>query len=215
MTNEPDPMVPDGHGRAPEAGAAGACSLDELLAVLGSEIDRTWRPEPVAGPPDAVSADGAGELSVQFSCAGRSWAVPTGATVEIRELPPISAVPFTPQWLRGVARAGGEVVAVIDLARFLTARVPGGPGPAGEGEPERETLLVVRSAGKEISAGLAIRGKARLVALAGLPPQAPAATALPRPLQWVTAGVRSGTGGESVAVLDVDRLLRTARAELG
>src|SRR6266852_4107273 len=113
-----DPTAPGGLERAPGAGAP---SLDELLATLGREIDDTWRPEAGAArepsPPES-------EMSIQFSCAGRRWAVPTRAVVEVRELAAVSLVPFAPPWLRGVARAGGEVVAVVDLARFLGARLP-------------------------------------------------------------------------------------------
>jgi len=77
----------------------------------------------------------------------------------VSELPPVSAVPFSPPWLRGVARAAGAVVAVVDLARLLsTAASPHSPD-----ETARETLLVVKTSDADLDAGLAVRGIARLV----------------------------------------------------
>ncbi|HYL05359.1 MAG TPA: chemotaxis protein CheW, partial [Thermoanaerobaculia bacterium] len=153
-------------------------TLDELLANLDREMAGTWGGpedaradvpgEPAAGAPPAAAS----ERCLVVSFAGRRFAVPTRCVLAVSEMPPVSAVPFSPPWLRGLARAAGGVAAVVDLARLLS---PGaGPWPAappdaaaGDDPALRETLLVVRTSDGSLDAGLAVRGIARLVTLAG------------------------------------------------
>ena len=188
-------------------------TLDQLLADLDRELARTWGPEavPVGAPgevqgeaPVPAAAAPGGERCLLVSIDGRRFGVPARSVVAVSELPPVSAVPFSPPWLRGLARAAGGVVAVVDLARLVspaTGPPPGTPADtlagtsagtpaAGGDDPSvRETLLVVRTSDASLDAGLAVRGIARLVALADaqLAPD---------------------------AILDVDRLLRGAHQEL-
>jgi purine-binding chemotaxis protein CheW len=189
-------------------------TLDELLADLDGEVLRTWGRtwndgSGPAGAPASLAAPANGhERFLLITLLGRRFAVPTRAVLAVSELPPVSAVPFSPPWLRGVARAAGTVVAVVDLARLLST----GPAPAAPDETAREILLVVKTADADLDAGLAVRGIARLVSLAGAPGRPPTTGEID-----AVAGLVPDPAGAHlppVAILDVDRLLRGIRKEL-
>jgi len=151
---------------------------------------------------------------------GGRFAVPTRTVLAVSELPPVSALPFSPPWLRGLARAAGGVVAVIDLARLLTLGSSPDALPARAASDEegvRETMIVVRASDAELDAGLAVRGIARLVTLSGMPGRPLATGELDAWRTVLIAGLvpdPTGADRSPVAVLDVDRLLRDARREL-
>jgi chemotaxis signal transduction protein len=202
-------------------------TLDELLADLDREVAGTWgAEEALAHVPGETAADpptAAAERFLLVSVAGRRFALPTHSVLAVSELPPVSAVPFSPPWLRGLARAAGGVAAVVDLARLLS---PGaGPWPdapadaaaAGDANAVRESLLVVRTTDGSLDAGLAVSGIARLVTLAGVSAPAPAAGGLDASAAAFVAGLAPDPHDARlapVAVLDVDRLLRGACDEL-
>jgi chemotaxis signal transduction protein len=214
-------------GRSVEA----ALTLDELVLDLDREVRRTWdEGSGSAGATATLAAvEGPSEQCLLLTLFGRRFAVPTRAVLAVSELPPIAAVPFSPPWLRGVARAAGGVVAVVDLARLLAA----GPSPTApavpanapdaallpaESETTREILLVVKATGADFDAGLAVRGVGRLVSLAGVPGRPPAPGEIGACRAALVAGLVPDPAGAHlppVAVLDVDRLLRQTREELG
>jgi chemotaxis signal transduction protein len=202
-------------------------TLDELLADLDREVAGTWAPEEafahLPGETAAAPPPAAGERCLLVSVAGRRFAVPTHSVLAVSELPPVSAVPFSPPWLRGLARAAGGVAAIVDLARLLSPGAgpwpdaPAGAAAAGDTNAVRETLLVVRTSDGSLEAGLAVSGIARLVTLAGVSARAPAAGELDAGSAALVAGLAPDPHDARlgpVAVLDVDRLLRGARDEL-
>lgn len=180
---------------------------------------RTWNAGPVAVDTAAERARDA-DRCLLVSVGGSRFAVPAQRVLAVSELPPVSALPFSPPWLRGLARVGGGVVAVIDLARLLTlGSAPDEPGErvAFDEEAVRETLIVVRASDSALDAGLAVRGIARLVTLAGVPGRPLATGELDAWRSILVAGLVPdpiGADRSPVAVLDVDRLLRDARQEL-
>jgi chemotaxis signal transduction protein len=200
-------------------------TLDELLALLDREIVRTWgsgeaaAAAPAAAPPDVAAV---GERCLLVSVGGRRFAVPACAVQAVSELPPVAAVPFSPPWLRGLARVAGGAVAVVDLARLLALAAAGAPAAApaaapGDDQAVRETLLVVRTSDASLDGGLAVRGIARLVALPGMPGRPPAPGELDGCRSALVAGLLPDPHDPHrppVAVLDIDRLLRDARQEL-
>jgi chemotaxis signal transduction protein len=202
-----------------------ALTLDELLVDLDREVRRTW--DEGSGSAGATAtlaaAENHSERCLLITLLGRRFAVPTRAVLAVSELPPIAAVPFSPPWLRGVARAAGGVVAVVDLARLLSAGPsPEAPGDTAllpaESEAAREILLVVKTTGADLDAGLAVRGVGRLVSLAGMPGRPPAPGEIGACRAALVAGLVADPAGAHlppVAVLDVDRLLRHTRQELG
>lgn len=189
-------------------------TLDELLADLDGEVLRTWggtwsNGNGAAGAPAALAVPANGhERCLLITLHGRRFAVPSHAVQAVSELPPVSAVPFSPPWLRGVARAAGGVVAVVDLARLLATEA----APLSPEETAREILLVVKASDADLDAGLAVRGIARLVSLAGAAGRIPATGEVD-----AVAGLVPDPAGADlppIAVLDVDRLLRGIRKEL-
>jgi chemotaxis signal transduction protein len=197
-------------------------TLDELLADLDGQVARTWSAlaAPAAAPAEAPAGAVAGERGLLVTFAGRRFAVPARAVLAVSELPPVAAVPFSPPWLRGLARTAGGVVAVIDLARLLSTgasfEAPAEKMPR-DGEAQTETLLVVRTSDASLDAGLAVRGIARLVSLAGSPGRPPAPGELGPCRSTLVAGLvpdPTATLRPPVAVLDVDRLLHGAHEEL-
>lgn len=53
--------------------------------------------------------------------------VPVAAVVELLSVPAYSPVPSAPDWLAGVAALHGELVAVVDFARFMGVADPPPP----------------------------------------------------------------------------------------
>ena len=201
-------------------------TLDELLADLDGEVLRTWGPTAsdgsgLIGAP-AASAVPAGdperdhERCLLIPLLGRRFAVPTRAVLAVSELPPVSAVPFSPllaarrgpRGRRGGGRRGPRAPALHRAA------------PLAAGETAREILLVVKTADANLDAGLAVRGIARLVSLAGVPGRPPTLGEIGEigasPAALVAGLVPDPTGAHlpPVAVLDIDRLLRRLREEL-
>lgn|GEM_PF-789456 len=187
-------------------------TLDELLADLDGEVLRTWGgtwSNGAAGAPATLAVPANGhERCLLVTLHGRRFAVPSRAVQAVSELPPVSAVPFSPPWLRGVARAAGGVVAVVDLARLLSPEAT----PSSPEETAREIILVVKASDADLDAGLAVRSIARLVSLASAPGRIPGSGEI----DAIAGLVPDPTGADlpPIAVLDVDRLLRGIRKEL-
>jgi chemotaxis signal transduction protein len=210
-------------------------TLDELLADLNRELVGTWGDAAGAAAPGAVpataspTATAAGgrpgavaERCLLTTLGGQRFALPARAVVAASDRLPIAAVPFSPPWLRGLARAANGVVAVIDLARRLSPSPPAAPGAPIEAEHDEpggagETLIVVRTQDGELDAGFSLPGIARLVALPGLPGRPPAPGELEARLATLVTGLVADPThpeGPPIAVLDVDRLLADLRTEL-
>jgi twitching motility protein PilI len=61
-----------------------------------------------------------GEWSgIAFRLAGSSLVVPLDEVVEILEFPPLTPVPMTSPWVRGMANIRGSLLPVIDLGGYL------------------------------------------------------------------------------------------------
>lgn len=63
-------------------------------------------------------------LGVQI--AGRNWLVDMGDFSEVLPLPPLTVVPFTKPWFRGVANIRGSLYGVIDMAAYEHSGVASG-----------------------------------------------------------------------------------------
>lgn len=63
-------------------------------------------------------------LGVQI--AGRNWLVEMGDIAEVLPLPPLTVVPFTKQWFRGLANVRGNLYSVIDMAAYEHSGVASG-----------------------------------------------------------------------------------------
>ena len=142
----------------------------------------------------ADSARSASKLGVQVGA--QSWLVDLVEAGEVLPVPPITAVPLTRAWFRGVANVRGNLYSVVDFAAFLGAGVSAG------GEQARLLLLGERfrsAAALLVDRSLGLRNPAQLRA------RAPAAG---RPA-WVRAEYEDEAGA-SWSELDVAELVRDA-----
>lgn len=79
-------------------------------------IDRLQAPD--------ISEARVSTLGVQIS--GRNWLVDMGDIAEVLPLPPLTPVPFTKPWFRGVANVRGNLYSVIDMAAYEHSGVASG-----------------------------------------------------------------------------------------
>ena len=140
----------------------------------------------------ADSARSASKLGVQVGA--QSWLIDLVEAGEVMPVPPVTAVPLTQTWFRGVANVRGNLYSVVDFAAFL------GAGVSALGEGARLVLLGERfrsAAALLVDRSLGLRNPAQLRQRA--PAQA-------RPA-WVRAEYEDEAGA-SWSELDVAELVR-------
>ena len=174
-----------------------ATLLDAIAATDAGRIDLavadTSRVEP-----EAAGGVVSRERFVLFSIASTHYAVPASFVTELERVPKVTAVPRVPAWIRGVTNLRGDILSVIDMRTFLGLDAM---------PPHSGRMLVVRLLDEEFSAGLVVDAVERIVAV---PPEEirPPASPLKGPLIAYLSGV-CVIGDRVVAVLDLDRLLRS------
>lgn len=106
---------------------------------------------------NADSARAASKLGVQVG--EQSWLIDLAEAGEVMPLPPITPVPLTRSWFKGVANVRGNLYSVVDFAEFL------GVGASRGGEQQRVVLLGERfrsAAGLLVDRSLGLRNPAQL-----------------------------------------------------
>ena len=108
----------------------------------------------------ADSARSASKLGVQVG--EQTWLVDLVEAGEVLPVPPITAVPLTRPWFRGVANVRGNLYSVVDFAAFINAGVSAGGEQArllllGERFRSAAALLIDRSLGLRNPAQLRAR----------------------------------------------------------
>jgi twitching motility protein PilI len=141
---------------------------------------------------DADSARSASKLGVQVGA--QSWLIDLAEAGEVIPVPPITTVPLTRAWFRGVANVRGNLYSVVDFAAFLGAGAAAVSGQArlvllGERFRSAAALLVDRSLG--------LRNPAQLRAREPVPGHQP----------WLRAEYDDDAGGQW-RELDVGELVR-------
>ena len=132
--------------------------------------------------------------------AGSRYAFDASLVAEVVRLGPITRLPAAPPFLLGIMAHRGEVLAVLDLARFL--------GETGVTlRPSTRAAVVEVGAWKLVVVADAVDGL-RTVARAEF--ESPPAEN-PRVAPFLTAIARDATG--AIAVLDLARLVEAARAQ--
>jgi purine-binding chemotaxis protein CheW len=188
----PPAPAPDAPADAPAWPTDGGDAT--LLDALSSDAAAPLMAE--AGP--AVAESPRTRL-VLFAVAGSMYGVPQPLVTEVARVPGITSVPHVPAWVRGVVNLRGDVVSVIDLRTFLGLEAA---------SPYTGRLIVVRLIDEEFAAGLLVDAVEQIagVALEAVkPPSGPIEGALAPYLTGV-----SQVGDRLVAVLDLERLLRSA-----
>jgi chemotaxis signal transduction protein len=79
-----------------------------------------------------------------FELGDRAFALPAGAVEHVLAASPVTALPFAPAVIEGVASVSGDVVPVLDLARLLPSDRPAPPAGA--------LFMVLRHAGQRFAA---------------------------------------------------------------
>lgn len=136
---------------------------------------------------------------VLFVVSGATYGVQDTLVTEVGRVPKITAVPHMPAWLRGVTSLRGDIVSVVDVRTFLGLEAT---------SLHTGRLLVVRLTDEEFSVALLVDEVQQIASVpvdAVKPPASPLEGALAPFLSGVTE-----TGGRLVAVLDLERLLRSA-----
>ena len=169
------------------------------LAAAVASLDA--RPVPGAPLPTAMPAADirAGNRFVRFTVGTTAYAVGEAFVAELDRVPRITPVPQTPAWLRGVTNRRGDILSVVDLRVYLGL----GPTPATTGR-----LLVLRLPNEDFSLGLLVDAVDGIVGVEHQAIQPPAST-LEGALAPFLAGM-AAVGDHLVAVLDLDRLLRSS-----
>jgi purine-binding chemotaxis protein CheW len=135
---------------------------------------------------------------VLLTIAGTDYAIAEAFVTELERVPRITLVPRVPHWMRGVTNMRGDILSVIDMRGFL-----GLDGVA----PATARMLVVRLLDEPFAAGLLVDAVDRIVAVPRDHITAPASP-IDGPLAPFLGGVFQ-IGDRLVAMLDVDRLLRS------
>ena len=150
-------------------------------------------------PLPSVPVDAAEGRYVLLSIAAGHYAIPEAYVTELDRVPRVTMVPQTPAWVRGVTNVRGDIVSVIDMHRFLQLDSQAGANAR---------LLVVRLLDEPFSTGLIVDAVDRITAVTTDSITAPVAP-LEGPLAPFLGGVCE-IGGRLVAVLDIDRFLRSS-----
>jgi len=142
----------------------------------------------------ADSARSASKLGVQVG--EQNWLIDLAEAGEVMPVPPLTAVPLTQPWFRGVANVRGNLYSVVDFAEFL------GTGVSGTGEQARLVLLGERfrnAAALLVDRSLGLRN----------PKELRAREAAPGRKSWLRGEYEDETGARW-SELDVGELVRAA-----
>lgn len=174
-----------------------AATLADAIAATDGQLDIPAAVTATAQP--VAAGDGVRtERFVLFSIASTHYAVPEMFVTELERVPKITLVPHMPSWMRGVTSLRGDILSVIDMRTFLGLDVP---------SPHSGRMLVVRLLNEEFSTGLLVDAVDRIAAVQPEEIRPPAS-----PLEGPLAAYLTGMcviGGRLVAVLDLERLLRS------
>ena len=124
------------------------------------------------------------------------WLVDLADAAELIPVPPITAVPLTRPWFRGVVNVRGNLYNVVDLPAFF------GGSPVAPGEQARLLLLAERFL---MRSALLVDRSLGLLDARELSPHADAPSASP----WIR-GLHADQGGRIWRELDVRQLVQHA-----
>ena len=179
-----------------DAGSMTTATLADAVSSIDERFD-TETPAPASAA--AVVARPREGRFVQFAVDSTYYAVSEAFVTELDRVPKITMVPRAPAWLRGVANLRGDVLSVVDLRTFLGLDAT---------SSQTGRLLVVRLLDEQIAVGLLVDAVNQIMTLE-LDAVRPPASPLEGPLAPFLTGMCTA-GGRLVAVLDLERLLRSA-----
>jgi len=136
---------------------------------------------------------------VEFLIGRERYAIETAHAVEVVPLRDLATLPFAPAYVLGVTNVRGRIVVIVDLRRFLDL--------PSQGLAESARLLLVEHGGTEIGVLCDAVPGVREVRADGLQP--PVAT-----MKGASVRYLRGITGDSMAVLDAERILADVRANV-
>lgn len=179
--------MPD-HVTAPRTLADAVASLDARTLAESPRV------APTAVPPHRP-----GTRFVRFTVGTTAYAVGEAFVTELDRVPKVTAVPHTPDWVRGVTNLRGDILSVVDLRIYLGLD----PTPASTGR-----MLVLRLPSEDFALGLLVDAVDSIVTIDDAVIHPPAST-----LEGALAPFLRGMAlvdDRLIAVLDLDRLLRSS-----
>lgn len=182
---------------APASPSIPEAPLDAIVAAIDREVHTVYGQATAAARQVPSDRQGQGERYVLFTLAGSRYAVPVPAVLEIGRIPTITQVPNVPTWMRGVINLRGEILSVIDFRLFLGLEV--------EHQGEQDRLLVVKTAGDEITTSLIVDQVMGIVPLSTAPMEPPPASPGDKAAPYLS-GVYEHEG-QALAVFDLERFL--------
>ena len=175
-------------------------SLLRLLSAMYPEVAPKLTGQAAADivrPEDRAGKD----AYVVFRLAGESFAMPLRNVVEADRVPRVTAVPFVPEFVRGVTNRRGEVLPLVDLRTLL------GLDSESAVQDDEGRMLVVRRKENEAPTALVVDGLRGIAWMRSRPARPEFGT-----IAGQVAGLLTGAGEHREAIvhiLDVDRLFKS------
>lgn len=101
-------------------------ALDDLLKKVSSAIDEGHLPQQDSDNPENKNTDDEAEAQVEngirhvvFEIGDRQFGLPLTGVLEIDRCGKVTALPRTPNWLRGVTNLRGQILSVTDFRNLL------------------------------------------------------------------------------------------------
>lgn len=198
--------------------SAGGRSTDwtatrQRLADIRQRLDQSWTPAPeetarvleararlLAREVEEHTLEGDHFDIVEFLLAYERYGIPTTCVREVYPLVELSSLPRTPSFVLGVANVRGHILSVIDIKKFFDL--------PEKGLTDLNKLIIVRVRDMELGILADTICGIRSVAAEALQPTLPTLT-----------GIRDeylrGLTQDSVAVLDIERILEDERIVVG
>lgn len=132
---------------------ASETGLDDLLEQLSSAIDGNTLDDfgfetEIADEPDLKTRLDVGPRYVVFEVGDQHYGVPLDGVLEIDRCGKVTALPRTPNWLRGVTNLRGQILSVTDFRKLLRL--------TDQRRTVGEKIIVVRSERHDASTALVV-----------------------------------------------------------
>jgi len=193
---QPEPAA----GPAPQEEDAGGFLLESLIADIDDRVSGAIDSEIVPGVRQSTSLpERALRQYVVFRMAGTDYAVHIDNLTEIGTPLKVTPVPHVPSWVLGVTNLRGEIISMVDLAKFFGIESNGSKGGG--------RMMVARTRSESMKLGMIVE---RVDGIRSLPTDSDALQGAPAhdPVAPYLVGVCE-EGGRVLGVLDFDRLLQS------
>ena len=150
------------------------------------------RAQALARPPAAAARDGATLDVLEFGLADERYALPTAGIDEVLAFEQLTPLPGTPAFMLGIVNVRGRMVAVIDIRKFFDL--------PERGITDLHQVILVRGHGLEVGLLADDVIGLRSVDVGSLQASLPT-------LHGIRSDYLKGVTGDSLIVLDLDRLL--------